>query len=452
MPISSPTTSPISTATASACARASARCFRREVRLVDNARRDARGLARQPRAGRRIAPVGRDESRRRPRLRVVQKFGSRRATSTPPPARHSGIKVLTIRRRANIACAEVAFALMLTLAKKLHRAGRTASASSSSPRSATPTSRSTAGTRRIRTGRASPACACSTRSTLGIIGLGEIGREIAIRAAAFGMRILYYQRTRLPEAEERELQATYVPLETLLAQSDWVVPQLPSGPATRAFIDRAQFAQMKPGAFLVNVSRADVVDRAALIEALQIGPARRLRARSALRGARPQRRRALGFRQRRALSAHRGAAALQRARRSRRHDGRSVERGSSRHEQGLSFPSSTAAPRCCASRTSRSGEPGPGQVRMRNLAVAVNYRDVLMRRGVHAVKSFPSGIGLESAGVDRRGRARRARAFGRRPRRLCRHAGRLVCRTAHRPGRAAHPAARRASTSARPPR
>jgi len=45
------------------------------------------------------------------------------------------------------------------------------------------------------------------------------------------------------------------------------------------------------------------------------------------------------------------------------------------------------------------GVPGPGQVRMRNVAVAVNYRDVLMRRGVHAVKSLPSGIGLESAGV-----------------------------------------------------
>jgi phosphoglycerate dehydrogenase-like enzyme len=108
-------------------------------------------------------------------------------------------------------------------------------------------------------------------STLGIIGLGEIGREIALRAAAFGMRTLYYQRTRLPEAEERELQATYVPFERLLADSDWVVPQLPSAPATKNFISRAQFARMKPGAFLINVSRADVVDRAALIEALKSG-------------------------------------------------------------------------------------------------------------------------------------------------------------------------------------
>jgi phosphoglycerate dehydrogenase-like enzyme len=50
-----------------------------------------------------------------------------------------------------------------------------------------------------------------------------------------------------------------------------VVPQLPGGPATRAFIGRAQFAQMKPGAVLVNVARADIVDRAALIEALKSG-------------------------------------------------------------------------------------------------------------------------------------------------------------------------------------
>ena len=108
-------------------------------------------------------------------------------------------------------------------------------------------------------------------ATLGIIGLGEIGREIAIRAAAFGMRVLYCQRTQLPAAEERELHATYMPLETLLAQSDWVVPQLPGGPATRAFIGHAQFAQMKPGASLVNIARADIVDRAALIGALKSG-------------------------------------------------------------------------------------------------------------------------------------------------------------------------------------
>ena len=85
------------------------------------------------------------------------------------------------------------------------------------------------------------------------------------------MHVLYHQRTRLTEAEEQALQVNYVPLEQLLAESDWVVPQLPSDSSTRGLIDRSRFAQMKSGAILVNVSRADVVDRDALIEALASG-------------------------------------------------------------------------------------------------------------------------------------------------------------------------------------
>ena len=75
----------------------------------------------------------------------------------------------------------------------------------------------------------------------------------------------------MSEDEERELQVNYVPLATLLGQSDWVVPQLPGGPATKGLIDRARLAQMKSGACLINVSDPTVVDRAALIEALKSG-------------------------------------------------------------------------------------------------------------------------------------------------------------------------------------
>jgi glyoxylate reductase/D-3-phosphoglycerate dehydrogenase len=214
--------------------------------------------------------VGKEELAAGSELRVVQKFGLSLRNIDTAACAAQGIKVLTIRRRANIACAELAIALMLTLAKKLHRlVGRigvdelreAGYAYKPFDRRHTPNSNwpRISGLRTL------------NGSTLGIIGLGEIGREIAIRAAAFGMRILYYQRAPLPAAEERELEATYVPLETLLAESDWVVPQLPSGSATRAFIGRAQFAQMKPGAFLVNVARADIVDRVALIEALKSG-------------------------------------------------------------------------------------------------------------------------------------------------------------------------------------
>ncbi len=215
-------------------------------------------------------PVGREETIIGSSLVAVQKYGSRPRNIDTAACAARGIKVLTIRRRANIACAEVAFMLMLALAKKMQRVMNRISVEQLAvigyhykpfDRRHTPNSNwaRITGLRML------------NDSTIGIIGLGEIGREIAIRAAAFGMRILYFQRTRLPEAEERELQATFVPLPELLGKSDWIVPQLPGEGATRGLIDRTRFAQMKPGAFLVNVSRAEVVERAALIEALKSG-------------------------------------------------------------------------------------------------------------------------------------------------------------------------------------
>ena len=96
----------------------------------------------------------------------------------------------------------------------------------------------------------------SHESTLGIIGLGEIGRELAMRASGFGTRTLYYQRTRVDEATERALNVTYAPLEALLAESDWITIALPNNASTRGLLGREQFARMKPGAVLVNISPA----------------------------------------------------------------------------------------------------------------------------------------------------------------------------------------------------
>ena len=85
------------------------------------------------------------------------------------------------------------------------------------------------------------------------------------------MRVIYFQRTPLSAAEEARFGATYAPIDTLLAESDWVSIQLPETKATRNFIDRDKLAKMKPGAVLINVSRAGIVDRAALIDALKSG-------------------------------------------------------------------------------------------------------------------------------------------------------------------------------------
>jgi len=106
---------------------------------------------------------------------------------------------------------------------------------------------------------------------LGIIGLGEIGRELALRALALGMRIVYTQRTRLPEEVERQYQATYCSLEELLAGSDVVSVHLPRNPATSGFIGRRELSLIKSGAFLINVSQPNQVERAALRHALASG-------------------------------------------------------------------------------------------------------------------------------------------------------------------------------------
>jgi lactate dehydrogenase-like 2-hydroxyacid dehydrogenase len=101
--------------------------------------------------------------------------------------------------------------------------------------------------------------------------MGEIGRELALRAHAFGMRILYYQRSRLPVAVEREWHAESRSLEALLGESDWVCPTLPLTPQSRHILDARRLAQMKRGAMLINISRAEIVERQALHDALASG-------------------------------------------------------------------------------------------------------------------------------------------------------------------------------------
>ena len=104
---------------------------------------------------------------------------------------------------------------------------------------------------------------------LGIIGLGRIGRAVARRARGFDMTILYTKRTRLPEAEERELGVAYVSLEDLLRRADFVSLNAAFTPETRHLIGRRELSLMKPTAFLINTARGPIVDEAALVEALQ---------------------------------------------------------------------------------------------------------------------------------------------------------------------------------------
>ena len=106
-------------------------------------------------------------------------------------------------------------------------------------------------------------------ATLGLIGPGRIAAAVARRAVGFGMTILYHGRRASPEIDA--FGGRLVPLDALLAESDFVSLHVPLLPETRHMIDARALSAMKPTAFLVNTSRGPVVDEGALVEALRAG-------------------------------------------------------------------------------------------------------------------------------------------------------------------------------------
>lgn len=212
--------------------------------------------------------VGEKELAAAPNLKIVQNFGTDTRNIDLEACAARGVKVHTLRRRVNIAVAEHAFAMMLAMAKKLplldgridedslHEAGFPARMHDRRHAAA------------ANWGRVD-GLGTLYGSTVGCLGLGEIGREVAARAHAFGANVLYHQRTRLPEDVERPLGAAYYSFEDLLARSDYVSIHLPSNKSTEALIDADAFAKMKNGAFLVNISRAEIIDRGALMDVLE---------------------------------------------------------------------------------------------------------------------------------------------------------------------------------------
>jgi len=107
--------------------------------------------------------------------------------------------------------------------------------------------------------------------TLGIVGMGRIGRAVARRARGFNMKILYYDVRRLPKELEEELKATYVDLETLLKESDIVSIHVPLTKETYHMIGEKELKLMKKSAILINTARGAVIDTNALVKALEEG-------------------------------------------------------------------------------------------------------------------------------------------------------------------------------------
>lgn len=113
-----------------------------------------------------------------------------------------------------------------------------------------------------------------TGQTLGIIGLGRIGKALCKRARACGMNVIYNNRRPLYIEEETKLGASFVSMEELLAQSDFVSLNVPYNQDTYHIIGEPELKQMKPSAILINTGRGPLVDEHALVKALQEGTIR----------------------------------------------------------------------------------------------------------------------------------------------------------------------------------
>jgi len=107
--------------------------------------------------------------------------------------------------------------------------------------------------------------------TLGIIGLGEIGRSVARRAIGFNMRTLYHQRNRLPKEEEKKLNVEYSTFEKILRESDFLTLHVPLTEETEYMIGNDEIVLMKKTAYLIHTARGKVIDDYALVAALREG-------------------------------------------------------------------------------------------------------------------------------------------------------------------------------------
>ena len=189
-----------------------------------------------------------------PDLKVIANYAVGYDNIDVEAARRAGVKVTHTPGVLTAATAEIAFALLITLTRRIREAERF-----------------------TREGRFTGWDPLLLRGdelagrTLGIIGMGRIGRDMAAKCQAFGMRILYHNRRPVSGDVEKALCATYVRLDELFETADVISLHAPATPETRHIIDAAAFSRMKPGAYLINTARGDLVDESALVEALDSG-------------------------------------------------------------------------------------------------------------------------------------------------------------------------------------
>ena len=185
-----------------------------------------------------------------PKLRAVGRAGVGVDNIDLEAATKRGVLVMSTPGGNAVSVAEHTFALLLALARQVPQLDKA-----------------------IHEGRWEKSSAAGTEvrgKTLGLIGLGRIGSEVAVRAEAFDMRVLAYDPF-ISEAAAREVSVELVPLEKLLAESDFVSLHTALSSATQNLINAATIEKMKTGARIINAARGELIDEAALAAALKSG-------------------------------------------------------------------------------------------------------------------------------------------------------------------------------------
>ena len=187
------------------------------------------------------------------RLKHIARTGVGVDTIDIPAATEHGVIVTNMPELSADSVAEFTMSLLLSLAKNIPRCDRA-----------------------VRKGRWDERSEAShdnielNGKTHGVVGMGRIGRNVAVRCKGFGMKVLYYKRNRDLEFEKSE-GVEYVPFETLIRESDTISLHLPLTDETMNLFDRPQFESMKRTALLVNQARGKVVNEEALVQALKEG-------------------------------------------------------------------------------------------------------------------------------------------------------------------------------------
>lgn len=194
--------------------------------------------------------VTRDVIARGGALRVIGRCGVGLDNIDVAAARERGVAVVSAAGASAVSVAELTLGLMISLARRIPEADAS-----------------------MRAGKWERSRFMGSElfgKTLGIIGLGNIGREVASRARAFGMSAIYFDPY-LPPGAAGAAPATAAPLQDLLETADIITIHIPLSDETRHMIGADAFGRMKAGAFLLNVSRGGIVDESALLAALRGG-------------------------------------------------------------------------------------------------------------------------------------------------------------------------------------